>query len=80
MAARVRHWSARDLTLLGRVYVAKQLMASTITHLASFIPPPPTQLKARWCANDVLASVGHPPGGQPTVRLRLLAPTPSDLA
>ena len=46
VAARVRHWSARDLTLLGRVYVAKQLMASTITHLASFIPPPPTQLKA----------------------------------
>jgi hypothetical protein len=44
VAARVRHWSARDLTLLGRVYVAKQLMASTITHLASFIPPPPTQL------------------------------------
>ncbi len=40
------HWSARDLTLLGRVYVAKQLMASTITHLASFILPPPTQLKA----------------------------------
>jgi hypothetical protein len=35
--------------------------------------------EARWCTNDVLASVGHPPGGQPTVRLRLLAPPPGDL-
>jgi hypothetical protein len=39
VAARVRHCSARDLTLLGRVHVAKQFMAFTITHLASFIPP-----------------------------------------
>ena len=29
------------------------------------------KFEAKWCANDVLASVGRAPGGQPTVRLRL---------
>ena len=36
--------------------------------------------EAKWCANDVLASVGRAPGGQPTVRLRLQAPPSGDLA
>jgi hypothetical protein len=60
VAARVRHWSARDLTLFGRVYVAKQLMASTITHLALFIPPPPTQLKALQLMDGFMLSHTSP--------------------
>jgi hypothetical protein len=36
--------------------------------------------EAKWCANDVLASVGRAPGGQPTVQLRLQAPPSGDLA
>ena len=36
VAARVRHWRGVPLTIFGRAYVAKQLMASVITHLATF--------------------------------------------
>ena len=46
VAARVRHWRTVPLSLQGRAYVAKQLMASVITHLATFVEPPPAQLKA----------------------------------
>ena len=46
VAAHVRHWSTVDLTLLGRVYVARQVMANTITYHAQFVPPPPRQMRA----------------------------------
>jgi hypothetical protein len=46
VAARVRHWRGVPLTVFGRAYMAKQLMASVITHLATFIEPPPAQLTA----------------------------------
>jgi hypothetical protein len=35
----VSHWRSVTLTILGRAYVAKQLMASVITHLATFVDP-----------------------------------------
>ena len=46
VAARARHWSAIDLTMLGRVHVAKSTMASTLVHVASFVAPPERQAKA----------------------------------
>ena len=46
MAARARHWSAIDLTMLGRVHVAKSTMASTLVHVASFVAPPERQARA----------------------------------
>lgn len=46
VAARARHWSGVDLSLLGRVHVAKSAMSSTVVHIASFIPAPDQQAKA----------------------------------
>ena len=46
VAARVQHWRSVDLTLLGRVYVARQVMANTVTYHAQFVEPPKTQLAA----------------------------------
>lgn len=46
VAARVQHWRTVDLTLLGRIYVAKQVMAATVTYHASFVQPPPRQLRS----------------------------------
>jgi len=46
VAARARHWSAIDLTMLGRVHVAKSTMASTLVHVASFVAPPERQARA----------------------------------
>ena len=46
VAARARHWSGIDLSLLGRVHVAKSTMASTVVHIASFVPAPEPQAKA----------------------------------
>jgi hypothetical protein len=42
---RVSHWRSVPLTILRRAYVAKQLMASVITHLATFVDPPPQRLR-----------------------------------
>ena len=36
-----RHWASRQLTQLGRVHVAKQVLASELTHHATFVRPPP---------------------------------------
>ena len=46
VAVQVRHWGNVDLTLLGRVYVARQVMANTITYHAQFVEPPAPQLKS----------------------------------
>jgi hypothetical protein len=46
VAARVQHWRSVDLTLLGRVYVARQVMANTVTYHAQFVEPPKPQLAA----------------------------------
>ena len=46
VAAQVAHWRTIDLTLLGRVYVARQVMANSITYHAQFVEPPKPQLTA----------------------------------
>lgn len=46
VAAQVSHWRTVDLTLLGRVYVARQVMANSITYHAQFVEPPKPQLQA----------------------------------
>jgi hypothetical protein len=63
VAMRVRHWRTIHLTLFGRAYVAKQLMASVITHIATFIPPPDIQLKALQSLIDgyILSTSGGGP-------------------
>lgn len=40
VCARVRHWSRFKLSKLGRVHVAKQVLASTISYHATFLAPP----------------------------------------
>jgi len=40
ICARVRHWSRHQLSLLGRAHVAKQVLASTVSYHATFLPPP----------------------------------------
>ena len=39
------HWVSRQLTLIGRVHVAKQVLASKVTYHATFIPIPPSVVK-----------------------------------
>lgn len=46
VAAQVAHWRTVDLTLLGRVYVARQVMANSVTYHAQFVEPPKPQLQA----------------------------------
>lgn len=60
VAARVRHWGALDLTLAGRVHVAKSTMASTVVHVASFVPAPGAQLEALASLIDGY-TLGKPP-------------------
>ncbi len=43
--ANVRHWAARGLTLLGRVHVAKQVLAASLWYHASFKRPSEPLLK-----------------------------------
>ena len=38
--AKARHWSARGLSFLGRVHVAKQVLAASLWYHASFQQPP----------------------------------------
>ncbi|BDA40482.1 hypothetical protein COCOBI_01-1350 [Coccomyxa sp. Obi] len=45
---RIARWSGFGLSLLGRAYVAKQLLASMVTYHATFIPVP-CQLEKRLC-------------------------------
>lgn len=47
VCARIRHWSRFKLSKLGRVHVAKQILASTISYHATFLAPPA----------DILASI-----------------------
>ncbi|CAL8467796.1 g7339 [Coccomyxa elongata] len=46
--ARIARWSGFRLSLLGRAYVAKQVLASMVTYHATFIPVP-EHLLARLC-------------------------------
>jgi exonuclease III len=40
VCARIRHWARYDLSLLGRVHIAKQVLASVLSYHAMFVPPP----------------------------------------
>ena len=42
---RVKSWARFDLSYLGRLHVAKQVLASTLYYHATFVPPPPEVLK-----------------------------------
>ena len=41
----LQHWSGFRLSLLGRAYVAKQVLVSMFTYQASFIPIPAVLLR-----------------------------------
>jgi exonuclease III len=43
------HWAARNLTMIGRVHVAKQVLASKVTYHATFVPAP------AWFVKDLTA-------------------------
>ena len=45
LLSRVGHWSARCLSFLGRVHVAKQVLGSSLWYHAMFMRPSPTQLQ-----------------------------------
>ena len=51
ICARIRHWSRYNLSFLGRLHVAKQVLASTISYHATFLAPPEDQLA---CISRVL--------------------------
>ena len=38
--ATASHWAARNLTVIGRIHVAKQVLASKVTYHATFLPAP----------------------------------------
>ena len=42
---RVTSWARFDLSYLGRLHVAKQVLASTLYYHATFVPPPPGVLQ-----------------------------------
>jgi hypothetical protein len=44
ICARVRHWSQYQLSMLGRIHVAKQVLGSTLSYHATFLAPPPAIL------------------------------------
>jgi hypothetical protein len=43
------HWAARNLTMIGRIHVAKQVLASKVTYHATFLPAP------AWFIRDLTA-------------------------
>ena len=45
------HWAARNLTMIGRIHVAKQVLASKVTYHATFIPAP------AWFARDLASCI-----------------------
>lgn len=40
ICARARHWSQYELSMLGRIHVAKQVLASVLSYHATFLAPP----------------------------------------
>ncbi len=45
ISAKVKHWAARGLSFLGRVHVAKQVLAASLWYHASFQRPSEQLLK-----------------------------------
>ncbi|BDA51426.1 probable LINE-1 retrotransposable element ORF2 protein [Coccomyxa sp. Obi] len=66
---RIARWSGFSLSLLGRAYVAKQLLASMVTYHATFIPVP-SQLEKRLCtALHTFVAANRPVLGGTSARL-----------
>ncbi|BDA44222.1 hypothetical protein COCOBI_05-4060 [Coccomyxa sp. Obi] len=66
---RIARWSGFRLSLLGRAYVAKQLLASMVTYHATFIPVP-SQLEKRLCtALHTFVAANRPVLGGTSARL-----------
>ena len=72
--AGIRHWAAFDLTYIGRLHVAKSVLASTLWYHATFVQPPADVLRhmvnavnhfvATGALVEELGPVrGRPPGG-----------------
>ena len=64
VAARVQHWREVELTLAGRAHVAKQVLASTVVHAATFVEPPPAQLRALRRLIDGFVALGAADSGE----------------
>ena len=59
--AKVRHWSARGLSFLGKVHVAKQLLAASMWYHATFQRPPQQLLQqiSRQLSHYVASAQHH---------------------
>ena len=89
--AKVRHWSPRGLSFLGRVHVAKQVLAASLWYHATFhatFQQPPKQLLQHTSKqlSQYVASAQHHSHSDAALALTqgntqdsvaLLAPTPS---
>ena len=87
VCARIRHWSRHDLSLLGRAHVAKQVLASTISYHATFLPPPPdilgkiTRVISGYVMRGQLVDEGGSPlRGRPPQLVMSLPPTMGGIA
>ena len=62
--AKVRHWSARGLSFLGRVHVAKQVLAASLWYHATFQQPPKQLLQhiSRQLSQYVASAQHHSHG------------------
>ena len=61
--AKVRHWSARGLSFLGRVHVAKQVLAASMWYHVTFQRPPEQLLQhvSRQLSDTALCGFGTAP-------------------
>jgi exonuclease III len=61
--ATASHWAARNLTMIGRIHVAKQVLASKVTYHATFLLVP------AWFTRDLTACLQRfVTGGAPALR------------
>ncbi|KIZ03740.1 hypothetical protein MNEG_4222 [Monoraphidium neglectum] len=70
VAAQVQHWRGVDLTYEGRVRVAKQVLAATLVHTATYAAPPAAQLRSLQRLIDCFVAFGAADDGDPTRPLR----------
>ncbi len=65
ISAKVRHWAACGLSFLGKVHVAKQVLAASLWYHTSFQRPSEQLLKRqlrRFVASTLRFVAGHDPG------------------
>ena len=69
--ASIRHWSNHALTYMGRLHVAKSVLASSLYHHATFVHPPPAALASinqaisHYISHGALLEGLGPVGGRP---------------